>query len=73
MEKRLEGALRQYKHNHAKGGFVFAYDKYTIDCIFADLRKLVKDFSWIPCEYSTETTAYKLWFELINLLKREGE
>jgi len=40
--RRLEEALRQYKHNHGRGGFVFAYDKYTVDAIFADLRKIVE-------------------------------
>ena len=38
-----------------------------------DLRKLVTDFSWIPDEYETETTAYKLWFELKRLLNDGGE
>jgi len=49
-------------------GFVQVYCKCK-DFVSKDaLRKLATDFCWIPDEYETETTAYKLWFELQKLL-----
>lgn len=31
-------ALRQYRHNHGKGDFVFGYDKETTDKVFAAMK-----------------------------------
>ena len=70
MEKRLVEALRQYKHNHGRGGFVFAYDKYTIDCIFADLRKIVEEMKGQRRRLPNNSNLTKFINKIEDLLKR---
>ena len=55
-------AIRQYKHNDCKGGFVFAYDKKEIDKIIAALNAQIKVMK-ISLE---EAKGFSEWVEILG-------